>query len=128
MKILMADDEPTNLMVLVGMLKSIGTCETVSHGKDAVKAFEVSLKQNAHYDLILLDIMMPGMDGHETLASIRKLEQDYKVKPGDEIKVAIVSTLSDQKNVCKAFFGGNVSSYLTKPVNREELLKLVESV
>ena len=127
MRILIADDEPVNVMVLVKMLENTGTCETASNGADALKLFETSLKNNDPYGLILLDIMMPGMDGHETLAAIRRLEEDFQVKPGDEVKIAIVSALTDQKNVCKAFFRGNATSYLTKPVNWEELLQLVNS-
>ncbi len=127
MRILIVDDELTNLMVLGGMLKDVAVCKTVSSGQEALEAFDYSLNNGDPYDLILLDIMMPGMDGHECLSAIRKLEEDYKIKPGNEVRVAIVSTLSDTKNVCNAFFHGNAVCYLTKPINRCELLKFVSN-
>jgi two-component system chemotaxis response regulator CheY len=125
MRVLITDDEPMNLRVLTGMLKGIAECETMPGGKETLEAFERSLRSNEPYDLILLDIMMPEMDGHECLEAIRKLEQQYQVKPGAEVMVVMVSALCDQQNVCKAFFRGHATSYLTKPVDKSDLLKLV---
>lgn len=113
MKILIADDDPMNLKVLVAMLKDVASCETVSSWKSALGAlgvFELSLKNTFSYDLILLDIMMPGMDGHKCLSPIGKLEEDYKVKPGNEVKVAMVSALFDKKMFARLFFTETLSA------------------
>ena len=125
MKILIVDDEPTNLVVLVGILKNIARCVTAFSGKDALQEFSKSLNDADPFEMILLDIMMPEMDGHECMSKIRTIENDFKVQLGNEVKIVIVSAVSDQNNVCKSFFHGNATYYLTKPVNREELLKLV---
>jgi two-component system, chemotaxis family, chemotaxis protein CheY len=49
------------------------------------------------------------------------MEQDKDVPPGQETKVIMISCLEDQKNVCHAFFHGQATCYLTKPVSKQDL-------
>jgi two-component system chemotaxis response regulator CheY len=127
MRILIVEDESISRKVLHKLISRSFSCDTACNGKVALQAFEIAMRNNKPYDLIFLDIMMPEMDGHECLAAIRRIEKEKQVKPGEETKVVIVSALSDQKNICQAFFKGNAVCYLKKPVIREELMALLES-
>lgn len=72
--------------------------------------------------------MMPVMDGHEALRRIRGIEKERRIEPGKEVRVIVVSSLEDQKNVCQAFFKGLASVYVTKPVNRESIQTALRSL
>jgi len=128
MKFLIVDDDPGNLLVLHGMLKKHGQCDLVSNARLALGAFQNSLSEKMPYDLILLDIMMPEMDGHACLAALREIERECGVPPGKEVRVAMVSALRDTKNVCKAFFQGQAVCYIPKPVMLETIDELISSL
>ena len=71
MKILLADDEVSIQKLISGLLEDEGhECVCVEDGTDALEAFE-----NASFDLVILDVMMPGMSGTEVLAKIRETSQ-----------------------------------------------------
>jgi putative two-component system response regulator len=104
-KILVVDDEATNLNMLRHVLQED---YQMVFAKDGAKAIE--LAQSECPDLILLDIMMPGMTGYEVCIA---LKQDSKTR---QIPVIFVSALSDTDDEAKGFAVGAVD-YLTKPAS-----------
>ncbi|PTN38426.1 response regulator [Desulfonatronum sp. SC1] len=119
MKSLVVDDELVSRSKLKKIMEAFGPCDAVENGEEAVAAFINALDRGEPYTVILMDLMMPVMDGHEALRRIRDIEQERRIVPGEETRVIVVSCLEDQKNVCQAFFKGLASVYVTKPVNRE---------
>lgn len=108
--ILIVDDVPDNLKVLSGILKDNGyKVRPVLNGQLALEVAE-----NEKPDLILLDIMMPGMDGYEVC---RQLKLNPKL---NEIPVIFISALNDTKDLVVAFKSGGVD-YITKPFQAEEV-------
>ena len=113
-KILLVDDEP-------GMLRYIRTLlevddyrvETASTGEEAVQRVEKGMVP----DLVLLDVLMPGIDGLETLERLRRM------KPG--IKVVMLSCVNDARKVVQAMRLG-AHDYLTKPFQKAELDAVVD--
>ena len=71
MKFLVIDDEFSCRAILRRYLKGYGQCDVAVDGLEMIEAFETSLKADAPYDTIFLDIMMPQMDGIEALSKIR---------------------------------------------------------
>src|SRR5436305_7668591 len=112
--ILLVDDEP-------GMLRYIRTLlevdeykvETATTGEEAVARVEKGMQP----DLVLLDLLMPGIDGIQTLEQLRKL------RPG--VKVVILSCVSDTKKVVQAMRLG-AHDYLTKPFQKAELDNVID--
>ena len=112
--ILLVDDEP-------GMLRYIRTLlevddykvTTASRGEEAVERVNKGL----HPDLVLLDLLMPGIDGLETLEQLRRLQ------PG--IKVVILSCVGDTRKVVQAMRLG-AHDYLTKPFQKAELDAVID--
>src|SRR6266567_7675062 len=108
-KILLVDDEP-------GMLRYIRTLlevddykvETASTGEEALERVQKGLQP----DLVLLELLMPGIDGLETLEHLRQL------RPG--VKVVMLSCVSDTRKVVQAIRLG-AHDYLTKPFQKAEL-------
>ena len=112
--VLIVDDVPTNVMLVQAILKKEGyTLLTANSGK---KALEMTDAHNPN--LILLDIMMPEMDGFEVL---QRLKENPKT---NHIPVIIMSALSDMQSVVRGYQLGAVE-YVTKPFQREELVKRV---
>ena len=76
-KILIVDDDPMVLKVIRSYLKDRYKVYCIRSGEEALKFFSMQIP-----DVVLLDYMMPGMDGEETLHAIRKLKGDsYKTLP-----------------------------------------------
>ena len=73
------------------------------------------------YDLVLLDIMMPGIDGQEALRQIRGWEEEQGISLGRGTKIIMTTCLDDPRNVLGAFQRG-CESYLVKPIDREKLM------
>jgi DNA-binding NtrC family response regulator len=113
-KILLVDDEP-------GMLRYIKTLlevedhqvATASTGEEALDAVQKGMAP----DLVLLDLLMPGIDGLETLENLRKL------RPG--IKVVMLSCVNDTKKVVQAIRLG-AADYITKPFQKAELDNVID--
>lgn len=104
-KILIVDDEPANLRVLKSILQADYQLTFAKSGEDAIK-----LVQKDKPDLILLDIMMPGMSGFDVC---KTLKSDTKNK---NIPIIFVSALSDEMDEAAGFEIGAVD-YITKPVS-----------
>lgn len=115
-KILIVDDEQFNIEVVMGFLEDEGyTFNYTTNGKDALSA------AFAHdFDLILLDINMPEMDGLEVCTRLKK---DPKTK---EIPVIFLSAFNDIETITKAFSVGG-SDYISKPFNGLELIARVKT-
>lgn len=112
--IMVVDDTPANLRLLSQMLKQRGyNVHAVSSGEQALIAAEM-----ASPDLILLDIMMPGMDGYSVCERLKAKPQTAKVP------VIFISALNEPLDKVKAFAVGGVD-YLTKPFQLEEVLARV---
>lgn len=114
--ILIVDDNQTNLDVLFELLKNYGFKVLVAQdGESAIEQIEY-----IHPDLILLDIMMPGIDGFETC---RRLKADHATQ---DIPIIFMSALSDTLDKVKGFQTGAVD-YITKPFQHEEVLSRIDT-
>ncbi len=114
--ILVADDNAANLQLAVSILKRKNFEIAVANNGD--EALEII--QNIKPDLILLDIMMPGVDGYEVCEIIKK-KPDTK-----DIPVIFLTALKKSESLVKGFEYGAVD-YITKPFNKEELISRVKN-
>ena len=122
MRILVVDDEEMSRKLLHSILSRFGRCDTAENGEAALKSFLDAWEEGAPYDLVCLDIMMPGMNGHEALKTIRRLEKERGIVGNDEVKIVMTSALDDPRNVVEAYYRGGASAYVVKPVIKEKLM------
>lgn len=107
-RVLVVDDDPKSLKLLATRLTQEGyRVVAAQSGKDALKAIKFEKP-----GLVLLDIMMPQMDGIETLKQIKAIQAD--------IPVAMVTALWDNNEAKRAFEAG-AYEYITKPIDVEYL-------
>lgn len=115
-RILAVDDIPSNLLTLHAILPEVEFC--LSEAAGGPQAFELLRTQD--FDLVLLDVMMPGLDGY----SIAKLlKSSPKTNP---IPVIFLTELSDEDEVVKGFEAGGVD-FVSKPIRQAELLLRVRT-
>lgn len=122
MKILIVDDDFTNRLVLQEILKPHGVLHIAAGGKEAVFAVKEAIDLDECYNLICLDIMMPDMNGHETLREIRNLEREKHIAPQAAAKILMTTALDDPRNVIDSF-KGLCDGYLVKPIRKARLLE-----
>jgi len=115
-KILIVDDVPANLDVLFQSLESEGYDIMVA--TDGASALEVAAYSQP--DLILLDVMMPGIDGYETC---RRLKAEAKLAA---IPVIFLTARDDTEGVVEGFEVGGLD-YVTKPFKKEEVLSRIRT-
>lgn len=115
-KILLVDDNPTNIRVAAKILRQKNyNISFAQSGRDALQK-----ARSINFDAILLDIMMPEMDGYEVC---EKLKSDPKTK---QVPVIFLTAKTETENVVRAFELGG-ADYVTKPFNSQELLARVET-
>lgn len=113
-KVLVVDDEPNVLRSLVQYLTiEEFTVETASNGPEALEKVD-----SFNPELILLDVMMPGMDGFEVLDKVKE-------KPGHADTPVIMLTAKDQSSDVLKGYQSGATSYLVKPFNLDELVETI---
>lgn len=114
--ILIVDDLPKNIMVLGNNLMAENY--QIAYAKSGNEAIQQSLEND--FDLILLDIMMPGLDGYETCQKILSNPKTAK------IPIIFITAKNDYDSIIKGFDAG-AKDYVTKPFNSKELLARVRT-
>jgi PAS domain S-box-containing protein len=116
LRILLAEDNPVNRRMAVIMLKKLGyNADSVANGREVLQALE-----RQSYDLILMDIQMPEMDGLETTKEIRKLWPSG----GPRIVALTAYAIAGDREKC---LGVGMNGYLCKPINLEDLKAVLDS-
>ncbi|MBT3384953.1 MAG: response regulator [Prolixibacteraceae bacterium] len=114
LKILYAEDNPINQKVTLLHLKLLGfNCDIANHG---IEAFEMYKKNN--YDLILMDMIMPVLDGIGASRKIRNYEEINKITKPVYIVAVTANTYSEDKQKC---LEAGMNDFISKPFNRVEL-------
>jgi len=114
-KVLIVDDDVRNIFALTSVLESQGLeVLYAENGKDGID----SLERNPDVDVVLLDVMMPEMDGYQTMRAIRQ-DPSHKALP---IIAITAKALSQDREKC---IEAGASDYLPKPVDADKLMELI---
>jgi CheY-like chemotaxis protein len=117
-KVLVVDDDTRNVFAICGVLEQHDvTALSAESGRDAVDL----LKNNPDSDAVLMDIMMPGLDGYDTMRIIRAIPQ-FRDLP---IIAITARAMHEDREKCLA---AGASDYIAKPVDVNELLGMLESL
>lgn len=114
--VLIVDDNPTNVKIIAITLQLLKYKIVIAtNGLDAIE-----MVKRTRPDLILMDVMMPQMDGYETCKIIKQ------EKENENIPVIFLTALNDKENIVKGFDVGGVD-YISKPFNKEEFISRVQT-
>jgi two-component system chemotaxis response regulator CheY len=125
MRALIVEDEFLSRKVLKAFIMARFEVEIVVNGREAIEAFKLAHTEGQPYDLILMDIMMPEIDGIEALRHIREIEDREGLA---RAKVIMTTALDDPQTVMKSFYDGEASAYIVKPVVKEKLYRELEKL
>jgi len=114
-KVLVVDDDIRNIFAMTSLLERHNmTVYSAENGKDAIEV----LRGNQDIDIVLMDIMMPEMDGYDTMHEIRKVPK-FKALP---ILALTAKAMKGDREKC---IEAGATDYISKPVDTEQLLSLL---
>ena len=118
LRILLVEDSPDNRLLITAYFNRLPyLVETAENGKVAVERFT-----SGHYDVVLMDIQMPVMDGYTAVRTIRAWETEHR-RPATPILALTASTLDE--DIPRAFAAG-CNAHIAKPVRKATLLAAIE--
>jgi two-component system, sensor histidine kinase and response regulator len=114
--VLIVDDNSNNVKIIAITLRSLNYKLVIAtSGKSAIEMVD-----KTRPDIVLLDVMMPGMDGYEACQIIKSKKEN------ENLPIIFLTALNDKSNIIKGFDAGGVD-YITKPFNKEELISRVKT-
>lgn len=122
MKALIVDDVEINRDMLAFFLEGRSSVVCAESGEEALKLVEEALGADDYFDLICMDISMPGMDGHEALKRIRAMESECG---NMRATVFMVTASSSPDDMFDALVQGGCDDYLTKPLMQQSFSDLL---
>lgn len=128
MKCLIIDDEEFNREFVATLLEDVAECDGATGGNEAVAKFCLALDGEAPYDLILMDIIMPDMNGHETAKAIRAIEKERGFEVGKRVKIVMLTSLNSPRDAMEAFCSAQSAAYIVKPISKEKLLGIISKL
>jgi CheY-like chemotaxis protein len=118
LSILVAEDNEINALLIRSLLTRLGHDVTVAaNGEDALASWVAAQTADAPYDLVLMDVQMPKLDGIETTRKIREREADGHARR-TAILALTANTLTDDRHAC---FDAGMDGFLVKPLDQDKL-------
>jgi CheY-like chemotaxis protein len=115
--ILVAEDNPVNQRVAILMLRRLGyRADVAANGREALEAVE-----RQRYDLVLMDVQMPEMDG---LQAAREIRSRFAVEVGPRIVAMTANASTSDRDEC---FAAGMDDFMTKPVRDADLRRAIQA-
>ena len=127
MRFLVVDDDFSCRELLKAIVSPFGSCDLALDGSEALSRFRRSLEDDQPYDVIFLDVVMPGLSGLETLDAIRHLESSYNIHGPQRVKILVITGYNDPK-VSIRNFQKECESYLSKPFMPQHILAKIQAL
>lgn len=122
MKILVVDDEPTARAMLSMLLEDLGEVDEAEDGEEALARVSEAFQAARPYDLVCIDLSMPGLDGHALIERLRQIEEG--VGQPERSRLIVISASRYSQDIVQAF-KKQADGYLIKPVQLDKLEKLL---
>ena len=127
-KCLLVDDDELGRELVAHYLEGIAECDMAVNGVEAVDKFRSAFEGGTPYDLIILDIVMPEMDGNTAAKEIRLIEKEWGVSINEGVNIMVLSSLNTPHDVIQAYVSARSAAHLVKPVQPEKLLSTLSKL
>ncbi|NJD39585.1 MAG: response regulator [Geobacter sp.] len=128
LRCLIVEDDELSRELLALQMEPYALCDQAENGLIGVERFTDALQAGYPYDLILLDIMMPEMDGLEAAKAIRAFEEKQGITIEKGVAIVVLSSLSTPQDVIQAYVAAQSAAHLVKPVQPEKLVKTLRKL
>jgi two-component system, chemotaxis family, chemotaxis protein CheY len=125
MHFLIVEDDVVSGTLLRNLLQEYGTAVSIMTGTEVLSTFEKAHVDQHPFDLICLDIMLPGPDGQSILKKIREWEEQHGILGLDGVKVIMITALNDRHNILEAF-RSQCEGYIVKPITKDKVVEQLE--
>lgn len=124
MKVLVAEDDLASGKFMEKLLAKYGEVVVARDGIAAVDEFVNAINENAMFDLVCLDIMMPKIDGYKALAAIRDAERKLGLPRASRSKVVMISALDEGFDA--SYASDDYEEYICKPIDIVKFDELIK--
>lgn len=125
MKCLIVDDSEFFRDLFTMFLADHAEIETAENGREAAERFCRAMDDGTPFDLVLLDVLMPEMDGQQSLRLMRQAEKDRKRSVEQKAVIIMTTALTSAEQMEQALWDGDCTDYLVKPVGCADLLAML---
>lgn len=125
---LIVDDSRYQRYLITQALAGLFETEEAADGSQALQQFQAARAEGRPFDLVVMDILMPVLSGHEALAGIRRLEHEAGIPDDGRTPAIMLSSLDDPANMMRAQFESGAQAYVTKPFEARTLLEALASL
>jgi two-component system, chemotaxis family, chemotaxis protein CheY len=126
MKCLIVDDEIFCREFVATLLRSTADCDQAGGGEEALDKFTEALSSEEPYDLVIMDIMMPGISGHDAAKAIRQMEKERGL--AKRVNIVMLTALNSANDAMESFCNSQSAAYLVKPVSKDGLFNVVSKL
>lgn len=122
MRALIVEDDFASRRIMMKILEPHADVDVAVNGLEALEAFRMALLTGSPYSLICMDLMMPHMDGIETMTKLRGIETEYNVPQGKAVNIIITTAVNDSNFVKKAVESGKAAACIIKPIEKKRVI------
>jgi len=124
-RILVVDDQAGARKIISALMAAHGQVDLAENGQDALALYNEALQDGWAYDLVCLDVEMPGMlDGMKVVKCIRIHEDTLDIK--DRVPIVIISAHQRPEDICAAKSLCGANEYIMKPFNRSRVNEAIQ--
>jgi two-component system chemotaxis response regulator CheY len=127
-KCLIVDDDELGRELIAHYLDGVAECDMASNGALAVEMFQDAFELGSPYELIVLDIVMPEMDGNMAAKEIRLIEKEWGVSINNGVTIIVLSSLNTPADVIQAYVSARSAAHLLKPVQPDKLIATLKKL
>lgn len=128
LKILLVDDSKSAQLKIHEILSKYGECDQAYNGEEALKHFSESIRDKQFYDLVIMDVVMPKMDGFQAAKEIMALEDREDIPDDNRAKIIMLTSKAEPKHMIKAQLEIGVKTYITKPFEEDTLVEALTNL
>ena len=121
MKTLVIDAEEALKESICNIFATKGACDSANDGNMGLELIKQAFNLNSPYELIILDIVLPEVDGHTIIKKIRAWELAGNIDPLMEAKIVVMSRRRDEPTILQAFRNG-ATGWINKPASAEDVM------
>lgn len=126
-KVLIVDDSASIRENFITILSPLAECHTAANGQEAVDLVKKTQAAGDNFDLVLMDIIMPGKDGLAAVKEIREYEKETGRTGEDSLTIIIVTTITSPSRILIAQYECGADAYIAKPFTEETVMQTLSS-